>query len=53
MTGLTACILFLVALRSLLGSILHFTEHEAARRRAARIEFPPMRTVETADEIPF
>jgi hypothetical protein len=37
----------------LVDGIMYLVEHELAKWRARRVVFPPMRTIEVSDEIPF
>lgn len=53
MIGLALCMIFGIAVWSLHTSLQNFIAHMQARRRAAAIVFPPLRTVETSDEVPF
>ncbi len=53
MLGLALCAIFAVAVVSLQSSVQHFIVRRAARKRADAIVFPPLRTIETADEVPF
>lgn len=46
-------VILAIALGSLVGSVRYVVRHERARRAAARFVFPPIRTIETRDEIPF
>lgn len=52
MVGLALCMIFGIAVWSLHTSLQNFIAHMQARR-AAVIVFPPLRTVETSDEVPF
>lgn len=53
MIGLALCAIFAVAVVSLQTSVQHFIVHQAARRRADAIVFPPLKTIDTSDEVPF
>lgn len=52
---LTLLPFWLIALGSLYGGIRYLAQHEAAKRRAAKIVFPPPTVVAQTinDEIPF
>lgn len=43
--------LFVVAMVGLIDGAAHLVRHERARRRAAKIVFPPLHTIETVDTL--
>lgn len=45
--------IFLIALWGIIDGIIWLVRHECARRRAARFQWPPMKTIAVSDEIPF
>jgi len=45
--------IFLASLAGLVSGTRWLIRNELAKRRARRIVFPPVRTIEVSDEIPF
>lgn len=48
-----ATAIFMIALWGVIDGAIWLVRHERARRRAARFQWPPQRTIEISDEIPF
>lgn len=48
-----ATAIFMIALWGVIDGTIWLVRHERARRRANRFQWPPMKTIEVSDEIPF